>query len=152
MLHSVGHTAGGNRRSAGVPPAVTRASCRREVTVDERERDAPATAGGTPALRVSVLSLRPPCRRLRVSPFMLLPSLRSRGPSFRRTLSSRPSSCVAHHRLLKNAGRDGPQGGVKPPHSKARLRRAFSRALIHCAANHRRCRDEITYRIPLVQH
>jgi imidazolonepropionase len=33
-------------RSAGVPPAVARASCPRV-----RERDAPATAGGTPALR-----------------------------------------------------------------------------------------------------
>jgi hypothetical protein len=55
---------GGNRRSAGAPsprglgispPAgAGRASCPREVALARRERDAPATADGTPALRVSV--------------------------------------------------------------------------------------------------
>jgi len=44
---------------------------------------------------------------------------RFRRPSFRLTLSSHPSSCRAQHRLPKSAGRDAPQGGVKPPHSKA---------------------------------
>jgi len=53
-----------------------------------------------------------------------VPSLRSRSPSFRLALSSHPSPCGTHHRLLKNAGRDTPQGGIKPPHSMARLRRA----------------------------
>jgi glutaminyl-peptide cyclotransferase len=51
--------AGGKKCSAGVSPAVARASCLREVALAERERDAPATAGGTPALRVPVPSLRP---------------------------------------------------------------------------------------------
>ncbi len=51
--------AGGNRRSAGVSPAVAWASWPREVALAVRERDAPVRAGGTPALRVSVPFLRP---------------------------------------------------------------------------------------------
>jgi secondary thiamine-phosphate synthase enzyme len=43
------------------------------------------------------------------------------------------SPCGALHGLLKTP-RDGLQGGVKPPHSKARLRRAFGRGLIRYSA------------------
>jgi hypothetical protein len=42
--------------------------------------------------------------------------------------------CGAQLRLLKNAGREALQGGVKPPHSKARLRRAKARTLKVCAS------------------
>jgi glutaminyl-peptide cyclotransferase len=47
------------RGSAGVSLAAARASCPREVALAVRERDAAATAGGTPALPVLMPSLTP---------------------------------------------------------------------------------------------
>src|SRR6516162_1204542 len=53
-----------------------------------------------------------------------VPSLWSRSPSFQLTISSHPFPSRAHHRLLQKTRRDALQGGVKPPHSKTRTRRA----------------------------